>query len=136
MFFSKITLEGKLGTAYEPYIFAAINSAKVMVVIGSKSEYFNAVWVKNEWSRYLSLIKNGANKILIPAYRDMDPYDLPEEFSHLQAHGKAALFGEEIPLQQPAIPGAFPEGHQLHTLIIDQMNGQVCEGMKILQYCL
>ena len=85
VFFSRITLEDKLGTAYEPYIFAALNSSKVMVVLGTKPEYFNAVWVKNEWSRYLALIKNGAKKMLIPAYKDMDPYDLPEEFSHLQA---------------------------------------------------
>lgn len=62
-----------------------------MVALGTKSEYFNAVCVKNEWSRYLSLIKNGANKILIPAYRDMDPYDLPEEFSHLQAQDMSKL---------------------------------------------
>ena len=85
VFFSRITLEDKLGVAYEPYIFAALNSAKVMVVLGTRSEHFNAVWVKNEWSRYLALIKNGAKKTLIPAYKDMDPYDLPEEFSHLQA---------------------------------------------------
>lgn len=85
VFFARITLEDKLGSAYEPYIFAALNSAKVMVVLGTKPEFFNAVWVKNEWSRYLSLIKNGAKKMLIPAYKDMDPYDLPEEFSHLQA---------------------------------------------------
>ena len=91
VFFSRITLEDKHGTAYEPYIFAALNSAKVMVVIGTKPEYFKAVWVKNEWSRFLSLIKNGANKILIPAYRDMDPYDLPEEFSHLQAQDMSKL---------------------------------------------
>ncbi len=56
-----------------------------MVVIGTKPEYFNAVWVKNEWARFLAHIKNGADKILIPAYKDMDPYDLPEEFSNLQA---------------------------------------------------
>lgn len=85
VFFARITLEDKLGVAYEPYIFSALNSAKIMVVIGTKAEYFNAVWVKNEWSRYLSLIKNGEKKVLIPAYRDMDPYDLPQEFSHLQA---------------------------------------------------
>lgn len=91
VFFSRITLEDKLGTAYEPYIFAALNSAKVMVVLGTKPEYFNAVWVKNEWSRYLSIIKNGENKILIPAYKDMDPYDLPEEFSHLQAQDMSKL---------------------------------------------
>lgn len=91
VFFSRITLEDKLGTAYEPYIFAALNSAKVMVVLGTKPEYFNAVWVKNEWSRYLALIRGGAKKVLIPAYRDMDPYDLPEEFSHLQAQDMSKL---------------------------------------------
>ena len=92
VFFSRITLEDKLGTAYEPYIFAALNSAKVMVVLGTKPEYFNAVWVKNEWSRFLSLVKlSGGKKVLIPAYRDMDPYDLPEEFSHLQAQDMSKL---------------------------------------------
>ncbi|MBR3392595.1 MAG: TIR domain-containing protein, partial [Firmicutes bacterium] len=92
VFFSRITLEDKLGTAYEPYIFAALNSAKVMVVLGTKPEYFNAVWVKNEWSRYLSLVKkSNGKKMLIPAYRDMDPYDLPEEFSHLQAQDMSKL---------------------------------------------
>ncbi len=92
VFFSRITLEDKLGVAYEPYIFAALNSAKVMVVLGTKPEYFNAVWVKNEWSRYLALVKqSGGKKIIIPAYRDMDPYDLPEEFSHLQAQDMSKL---------------------------------------------
>ena len=91
VFFSRITLEDKLGVAYEPYIFAALHSAKVMVVLGTRPEHFNAVWVKNEWSRYLALIKNGAKKTLIPAYRDMDPYDLPEEFSHLQAQDMSKL---------------------------------------------
>lgn len=92
VFFSRITLEDKLGTAYEPYIFAALNSAKVMVVLGTKPEHFNAVWVKNEWSRYLSLVKqSGGKKVLIPAYRDMDPYDLPDEFSHLQAQDMSKL---------------------------------------------
>ncbi len=92
VFFSRITLEDKLGTAYEPYIFAALNTAKVMVVLGTKPEYFNAVWVKNEWSRYLALVKkSGGRKVLIPAYKDMDPYDLPDEFSHLQAQDMSKL---------------------------------------------
>ena len=92
VFFSRITLEDKLGKAYEPYIFAALNSAKVMLVLGTKPEYFNAAWVKNEWNRYLSLVnQSGGKKVLIPAYRDMDPYDLPEEFSHLQAQDMSKL---------------------------------------------
>ena len=65
--------------------------AMVMVVLGTKPEYFNAIWVKNEWSRYLSLIKQGQKKMLIPAYKDMDPYELPEEFSHLQAQDMSRL---------------------------------------------
>ncbi len=91
VFFARITLEDKLGSAYEPYIFAALNSSKVMVVLGTNPEFFNAVWVKNEWSRYLALIKQGEKKMLIPAYKDMDPYDLPEEFSHLQAQDMSRL---------------------------------------------
>jgi len=85
VFFARITLEDKLGTAYEPYIFSALSTSKVMVVVGTKPEYFNAVWVKNEWSRYLEMIRNGEDKIIIPAYKDMNPYDIPEELSHLQA---------------------------------------------------
>ena len=91
VFFARITLEDKLGSAYEPYIFAALNSAKVMVVLGTKPEYFQAVWVRNEWSRYLNMIKKGEKKVLIPAYKDMDPYDLPQEFSHLQAQDMGKL---------------------------------------------
>ena len=91
VFFSKISLEDKLGSAYEPYIFAAINSAKVMIVVGTKQEHFNAVWVKNEWSRYLAHVKNGENKTIIPAYKDMSPYDLPVEFSHLQSQDMSKI---------------------------------------------
>ena len=91
VFFSRITLESKLGSAYEPYIFSALNTSKVMVVIGTKPEYFKAVWVRNEWRRFLEMIKKGEKKTLIPAYRDMDPYDLPEEFSFLQALDMAKL---------------------------------------------
>lgn len=91
VFFSRITLEGKLGTAYEPYIFAALNSAKVMVVVGTKPEYFNAVWVKNEWSRYLMLMQEDRSRTLIPAYKDMDPYDLPDALSMFQAQDMSKL---------------------------------------------
>ena len=91
VFFARITLEDKLGFAYEPFIFAALNSSKVMVVLGTKAEFFNSVWVRNEWSRYLALIKQGHKKMLIPAYKDMDPYDLPDEFSHLQAQDMSKI---------------------------------------------
>ena len=91
VFFAAITLEDKLGHEYEPYIFAALNSAKVMLIIGTKPEYFTAVWVKNEWSRFMNLMKTDRSKILIPCYRDMDAYDLPEEFAHLQAQDMSRI---------------------------------------------
>lgn len=85
VFFSRITLEDKLGQEYEPYIFAALNSAKIMLVVGTDYEYYNAVWVKNEWSRFLKLIAAGEKKTLIPCYKGIDAYDMPKEFARLQA---------------------------------------------------
>ena len=91
VFFSRISLEGKLGIEYEPYIFAALNSAKVMIVVGTDYEYFNAVWVKNEWSRFLKLISDGQQKTLIPVYKDMDPYDMPKELRNLAAQNMGKI---------------------------------------------
>ncbi len=85
VFFSRITLEDKLGQEYEPYIFAALNSSKIMLVVGTDYEYFNSVWVKNEWSRYIHLIASGAKKTLIPCYKNIDAYDMPKEFAKLQS---------------------------------------------------
>lgn len=121
VFFARITLEDKLGTAYEPYIFAALNSAKVMVVLGTKPEYFNAVWVKNEWSRYLALVKqSGGKKLLIPAYKDMDPYDLPEEFSHLQAQdmGKLGFMQDLIRGIKKIISADEPKATVKETVVV------------------
>ena len=85
VFFSRISLESKLGTEYEPYIFAALNSAKVMIVVGTDYENFDAVWVKNEWSRFLKLIASGQKKTLIPVFKNMDACDMPKEFAKLSA---------------------------------------------------
>ena len=84
VFFSRITLEDKIGQLYEPYIFAALNSSKVMLVIGSRKEFFEAVWVKNEWSRFLALKKRNPSRLLVPCFFDMDAYDIPEELLMFQ----------------------------------------------------
>ena len=85
VFFSRITLENKLGIEYEPYIFAALNSAKIMLAFGTSYDYYNAVWVKNEWSRYLRLMAKDKTKHLIPCFKNVDAYDIPKEFAKLQA---------------------------------------------------
>lgn len=133
VFFSRITLEDKLGQEYEPYIFAALNSSKVMVVLGTKPEYFNAVWVKNEWSRYLMLIKNGEKKILIPAYKDMDPYDLPEEFSHLQAQDMTKLgFMQDLIRAIKKIIGTDqPQTIEKETVVLQQNTGSTTASAQV-----
>ena len=125
VFFSRISLEDKLGQEYEPYIFAALNSAKVMLAIGTDYEYFNAVWVKNEWSRYLKLIAKGEKKTLIPCYKDIDAYDMPKEFRTLQAQdlGKVGatqdlLRGiEKVLIEKPQKPAAAGMTREEKTMV-------------------
>ena len=83
VFFSRITLQDKLGVNYEPYIFAALKSATVMTVIGTKPEYFSAVWVRNEWSRFYKLKELNDRKLMLFACNDVD--DLPPVFRQKQA---------------------------------------------------
>ena len=91
VFFSRITLEDKLGVQYEPYIYAALASAKVMLAIGTRFEYYDAVWVKNEWSRFLGMMKSDRSKMLIPCFKGLDAYDMPNEFKGLQAQDMGKL---------------------------------------------
>lgn len=115
VFFSRITLEGMLGQQYEPYIFAALSSAKVMLVVGTHREHFEAVWVKNEWSRFIDMMKTDNSKVLIPCYADIDAYDMPREFKNIQGQdmGKVGFIqdlvrgiGKIIPKQQTALAAA------------------------------
>lgn len=106
VFFSRITLEDKLGQAYEPYIFAALNSAKIMLAVGTCYEHYNAVWVKNEWRRYLKIVAQDKSKYLIPCYKGLDAYDMPKEFAHLQGQdmGKVGAIADLLRGIEKLIP--------------------------------
>lgn len=85
VFFSRITLkEQYAGDDYEPHIFSALNSAKVMVVIGTKLEYVNYEWVKNEWTRFLSYMEKDSSKRIIPVFEDNINQCFPAELAKLQ----------------------------------------------------
>ena len=84
VFYSKITLEDKLGSEYEPYIFAALYSAKVMLVVTTSKENCESVWVANEWKRYLSLISNNSEKYIISCVKGISPKQLPSELQNIQ----------------------------------------------------
>ena len=79
VFFSRVSLRNKVSEHYEPYIYNAIKTAKVMIVYGEKPEYFNAVWIKNEWMRFRKRIELGEKhqNSLVVAYKGLDPADLP-----------------------------------------------------------
>lgn len=86
VFFARITLREKLGVEYEPYIYAALTSAPVMIHVTTSYNNSNAPWVKNEWSRYLSLKNSGLDKSFTVAYKGLNPdIALPKEFSGKQA---------------------------------------------------
>lgn len=132
VFYAAITLEGKLGSAYEPIIFAALNSAKVMLSIGTKPEYFNAVWVKNEWSRFLKIIKNDRTKMLIPCYRDMDAYELPEEFAHLQAQdmGKIGFINDVVRGIKKVIVKDEPKATVIKETVVNAVSASTAPLLK------
>ena len=85
VFFCREVLDGQSSVKYEPVIFSALNSARIMLVFGTDYEHFNAPWVKNAWSRFLALAEAGQQKTLIPCYRDIDAFDMPKEFSGLES---------------------------------------------------
>ena len=124
VFFSRITLEDKLGEAYEPYIFAALNSAKVMLVFGTDYEFFNAVWVKNEWSRYLKLMEKDKKRHLIPCYKGIDAYDMPREFIRLQAQdlNKVGAVQDLVRGVEKLLPKQKEGTGQLNAQNMDQSN--------------
>ena len=83
VFFSRITLQDKLSVDFEPYIFAAIKSAAAMVVFGSKKEFIDATWVKNEWSRFIRLKEKDPEKQIFFAVNNIE--DLPRAYQGKQA---------------------------------------------------
>lgn len=85
VFFSRITFENKIGSEYEPYIYAALASSKVMLTVSSSRNNIEAPWVKNEWSRFLTLRQADASKTLIPLFFDMSREELPAEFEIFSA---------------------------------------------------
>ena len=123
VFFSRISLEDKLGVEYEPYIFAALNSARLMLVVGTDYEHFDSVWVKNEWSRFLKLISSGQKKVLIPVFKNMDPYDMPKEFAKLSAQdmGKVGAMQDLLRGVEKILGGKTEEKKE--TVVIQQSSG-------------
>ncbi len=67
VFFSPVSLMA--GTDYEPYIYHALQTSKVMLLIAASpdEDFLESPWVKNEWARFDALAAlSGGKKVLIP----------------------------------------------------------------------
>lgn len=126
VFFAPVTLKGKLGTEFEPYIYSAINSAQIMVCVGTSAEHFDSVWVRNEWSRFIELMKKDKSKILIPCYSDMTVSRLPIEFRGFQAQDLTEnnAFENVVKNVQDIMTASEGAKSQLN-LLMEQFEGQL-----------
>lgn len=109
-FFSRISLQNVVGEEYEPHIFSALNSSKVMILVATDLSYINYGWVKNEWTRFLDLMDQDSSntKTLIPVYKHLPKEVLPSripmresvDYSNKDAlleivHGVSNLLGKK-----------------------------------------
>ena len=133
VFFSRESLRDKEGEKYEPYIYNALSTAKIMLVYGSRPEYIRATWVKNEWTRYLKRMREGKKKqgSLLVVYKGFKPSELPGALSALQGFDAGSqlfstlLFSriEELLADTPSV-----EKHEK----ADAENGAVCHHVPIV----
>lgn len=93
VFFPAVTLDGKAESEWEPYIYAAVNSAKVLLVAATDADTFDDVLLMNICSRFLSGDMRG--KAVIPILYGVLPGDLPPELSRFQAVNAANLGFEQ-----------------------------------------
>lgn len=58
VFFSKVDNKQYTGD-FEAKIYYKLQTAKQFILVGSSQTYLDSPWVKNEWSRYLMMMKQG-----------------------------------------------------------------------------
>ncbi len=77
IFYDEVSL-GPKQAGWEPHIYAALKSAKCMILFASSLDNMNSVWVQNEWKRFIYLQKTDPKKEIIVVGKNINPYDLPD----------------------------------------------------------
>ncbi len=126
VFYARDSLREVAGSDYEPYIYSALSSAKIMLAIGTKFEYYDAVWVKNEWSRFISMMGDDSSKVLIPCFKNMDAYDMPKAFKNMQAldMGEVTFFGDLLDNIERVV-GKLNVKTATETIVLNSENSDV-----------
>ena len=98
VFFSRESLRDKTGEKYEPYIFNALSTAKIMLVYGSSADYIKSTWLKNEWHRFAKRIASGEKhpEALLVACDGFSPSELPHALASRQCFdaSRRTFFGD------------------------------------------
>lgn len=97
VFNSRITLsQFHAGSEFEPYIIHALTTASILIVVCSEAEYINAPWVRNEWRRFLYLMRQDPGRKLILYNGMQEDSAIPAELRGMQYVRKDKLdsFGE------------------------------------------
>ena len=118
VFFSRESLRDKMGEKYEPYIFNALSTAKVMLVYGTSAEYIKSTWLKNEWHRFTKRILAGekhADSLLV-ACKGFDPNELPTALASKQCFdaSRQTFFGDLDHSIERIIRARTGEGSDIH----------------------
>lgn len=93
VFFSAKTLYEVKEQEFEPYIYKALSSCRVMLLLCSSIEKIESPWVKNEWGRFLDMhLGNGVVPICGNRMENFSPSALPSE---LQKYN-AIIFDENV----------------------------------------
>ncbi len=72
-FFSEVTLKNRIGDEYEPIIYKALHSCKQFILVTTSEAHTNAVWVKNEWSRFRDrMLEENRNKCAFAVFEGKD----------------------------------------------------------------
>lgn len=82
VFYSRITLKGKIGNEFEPIIYSALISSSILIHVTTSLENTNSLWVKNEWERFLNDFT--LKKVIITCYKNVNPLDLPSKINKFQ----------------------------------------------------
>ena len=139
VFFAEESLTGE-NLEWEPHIYKALNTAKLMFVLTTGKENVNAVWVKNEWKRFSRYVKEGQDKTIRVVYDAMNAYDLPKELQDTQAINHNTMgWGDAVRKAAEAIfvvKQETPEWQKAMEEMQAKMNANAENGVAIAdKYC-
>lgn len=88
VFFAPECLQSAAGSNYEAGIYHALQTARVMLLVCSQTDYLTSAWVRSEWTRFLDLMDEDPTRQIVPLlYDHFSPSALPPQFIFRRIQG-------------------------------------------------